>query len=109
MGRKLISGLTSPITKKNWIADFEKLIDIWGADHHGEVARTKGALKALGYENKLEVILTQFVRVLKDGKEMKMSKRAGTYVSVDDLIDEVGMRRDEVFLSHAQRGHAYEF
>ncbi len=69
---------------------FDKLIDIWGADHHGEVKRTKGALEALGHKDKLDIILTQFVRVLKDGKEMKMSKRAGTYVSVDDLIDEAG-------------------
>lgn len=68
----------------------DKLIDIWGADHHGDVKRIKGALAALGYENRLEIILTQFVRVIKDGQEMKMSKRAGTYVSIDDLIDEAG-------------------
>jgi arginyl-tRNA synthetase len=68
----------------------DKLIDIWGADHHGAVRRIKGALTALGYENKLEIILTQFVRVMKNGEEMKMSKRAGTYISIDDLIDEVG-------------------
>ncbi len=68
----------------------DKLIDIWGADHHGDVKRMTGALAALGYENRLEIILTQFVRVIKDGQEMKMSKRAGTYVSIDDLIDEAG-------------------
>jgi arginyl-tRNA synthetase len=85
---------------------FEKLIDIWGADHHGEVTRTQGALKALEYENKLEVILTQFVRVLKNGKEMKMSKRAGTYVSVDDLIDEVGKDATRFFfLLHSADTH----
>lgn len=69
---------------------FDKLIDIWGADHYGEIKRTKGALEALGYKDKLDIILTQFVRVLKGGKEVKMSKRAGTYISVDDLIEEVG-------------------
>ena len=85
---------------------FDKLIDIWGADHHGEVARTKGALKALGYENKLDVILTQFVRILKDGQEMKMSKRAGTYVSIDDLIDEVGKDATRFFfLMHSADTH----
>jgi arginyl-tRNA synthetase len=85
---------------------FDKLIDIWGADHHGEVMRTKGALEALGYENKLDVILTQFVRVLKDGQEMKMSKRAGTYVSVDDLIDEVGKDATRFFfLMHSADTH----
>jgi arginyl-tRNA synthetase len=85
---------------------FDKLIDIWGADHHGEVKRTKGALTALGYENKLDVILTQFVRVLKDGEEMKMSKRAGTYVSLDDLIDEVGKDATRFFfLMHSADTH----
>jgi arginyl-tRNA synthetase len=85
---------------------FDKLIDVWGADHHGEVKRTKGALKALGYEDRLDVILTQFVRVLKDGQEMKMSKRAGTYVSVDDLIDEVGKDATRFFfLMHSTDTH----
>ena len=85
---------------------FEKMIDIWGADHHGEVKRTKGVLKALGYEDRLDVILTQFVRVLKDGQEMKMSKRAGTYVSVDDLIDEVGKDATRFFfLMHSADTH----
>jgi len=67
-----------------------KLIDVWGADHHGDVARVKGALEALGYKDKLDVILTQLVKVIKDGKEIKMSKRVGTYISIDDLISEVG-------------------
>jgi arginyl-tRNA synthetase len=85
---------------------FDKLIDIWGADHHGEVARTKGALESLGYKDKLDIILTQFVRVLKDGQEMKMSKRAGTYVSVDDLIDEVGCDATRFFfLMHSADTH----
>ncbi|MFA5871710.1 MAG: arginine--tRNA ligase [Parcubacteria group bacterium] len=85
---------------------FDKLLDIWGADHHGEVARTKGALEALGHKDKLEIILTQFVRVLKDGKEMKMSKRAGNYVSVDDLIDEVGKDATRFFfLMHSADTH----
>jgi arginyl-tRNA synthetase len=85
---------------------FDKLIDIWGADHHGEVPRTKGALEALGYKDKLDVILTQFVRVLRDDQEMKMSKRAGTYVSVDDLIDEVGCDATRFFfLMHSADTH----
>ncbi|MDD5489991.1 MAG: arginine--tRNA ligase [Candidatus Moranbacteria bacterium] len=85
---------------------FEKLVDIWGADHHGEVRRTEGALKALGHGNKLDVILTQFVRILKNGEEMKMSKRAGTYVSVDDLIDEVGCDATRFFfLMHSADTH----
>jgi arginyl-tRNA synthetase len=105
-GQKTYFGTDIAYHKEKLDRGFDKLIDIWGADHHGEVARTKGALKALGFENKLNVILTQFVRVLKDGKEMKMSKRAGTYVSVDDLIDEVG--RDATrffFLMHSADTH----
>lgn len=85
---------------------FDRAIDIWGADHHGDVKRVMGAMKALGYEGRLEIILTQFVRVLKDGKEYKMSKRAGTYITVDDLLDEVG--KDAVrffFLMHSHNTH----
>jgi arginyl-tRNA synthetase len=81
-------------------------IDIWGADHHGDVARVMGAVKAMGYNKRLKIILTQFVRVLKDGKEYKMSKRAGTYVTIDDLLDEVG--KDAVrffFLMHSYNTH----
>ncbi len=85
---------------------FDRVIDIWGADHHGDVARVMGAMKALGYEGKLEIILTQFVRVIKDGQEFKMSKRAGTYVTIDDLLNEVG--KDAVrffFLMHSHNTH----
>jgi len=89
-GEKTYFGSDIAYHKKKIDRGFDKLIDIWGADHHGEVARTKGALKALGYKDKLDIILTQFVRVLKDGEEMKMSKRAGTYVSIEDLLEKVG-------------------
>jgi arginyl-tRNA synthetase len=89
-GEKTYFGSDIAYHKEKLDRGFDKLIDIWGADHHGEVKRIKGALEALGYKDKLDVILTQFVRVLKGGKEVKMSKRAGTYVSIDDLIDEAG-------------------
>jgi len=105
-GQKTYFGSDIAYHKEKLDRGFDKLIDIWGADHHGEVARTKGALDALGYEKKLDIILTQFVRVLKDGKEMKMSKRAGTYVSVDDLIDEVGCDATRFFfLMHSADTH----
>ena len=68
----------------------DRLINIWGADHHGDIKRLIGAMEALGYKDKLEILLTQFVQVVKDGKEFQMSKRKGTYVTVDDLIKEVG-------------------
>lgn len=70
----------------------DKLVDIWGADHHGYIARVKAAMQALGYEaNKLEVDIIQMVRLIKDGEEFKMSKRTGKAVTIRDLVDEVGV------------------
>ncbi|MEA2006986.1 MAG: arginine--tRNA ligase [Patescibacteria group bacterium] len=85
---------------------YEKIINIWGADHHGDVSRVMGAVDALGHKGKLQIILSQFVRVIKDGKEYKMSKRKGTYVSLDDLLEEAG--KDAVrffFLMHSPDTH----
>ena len=70
----------------------DKLVDIWGADHHGYIARVKAAMQALGYEaDKLEVDIIQMVRLIKDGEEFKMSKRTGKAVTIRDLFDEVGV------------------
>ena len=70
---------------------FLNLINIWGADHAGDVTRVKAALKALtNGEGHLDIMLCQMVRVLKNGEPVKMSKRAGTFVTMRDLIDEVG-------------------
>ena len=69
---------------------FDKVINIWGADHHGDVARLKAVVEVLGYKGKLDIILTQFVRLIENGKEVKMSKRAGNYIALSELVDEVG-------------------
>ena len=70
---------------------FDTVIDIWGADHHGHVARMKGAMEALGYSrDQLEVILMQFVRLYEGGELLRMSKRTGTYVTLEELVEEVG-------------------
>jgi arginyl-tRNA synthetase len=70
---------------------FNRVINIWGADHHGHVARLKGAVKAVGYDpESLDVILMQLVRLFKGGEIVRMSKRSGEFVTLDDLIDEVG-------------------
>lgn len=69
---------------------FDRVIDIWGADHHGDVARIKGFAEALGCVDKFEIIMHQFVRIVAGGKEVRMSKRAGNYITVDDLLAEVG-------------------
>ena len=70
---------------------FATVIDVWGADHHGHVARMRGAMEALGYRREqLEVILMQFVRLIQGGDVIKMSKRTGTYVTLNELVEEVG-------------------
>jgi arginyl-tRNA synthetase len=70
---------------------FDKVIDIWGADHHGYIKRMKAAVQALGYpEGFLDVLIVQFVTLIKDGKEVGMSTRGGEFVTLRDLIREVG-------------------
>lgn len=70
---------------------FDRVINIWGADHHGHVARMKGAMQALGYDpNALEILLMQLVRLYRGGNLVRMSKRTGTTISLDELIEEVG-------------------
>lgn len=77
--------------KNKFDRGFTHLIDIWGADHHGHVARMKGALDALGYPgDKLTVILIQLVHLFRDGEKVRMSKRKGNIVTLDELMDEVG-------------------
>lgn len=75
------------------------LITIWGADHHGQEVSLKGGLKALGYDDKkLEIIFVQLVSLKKDGQEYKMSKRAGTFVTIKELLDEVGVDAFRYFM-----------
>lgn len=70
---------------------YNKLIDIWGADHHGYIIRLKTAMKFLGYNpDDFEIMLLQMVTLLRDGKPVKMSKRTGEAVTLRELMDEVG-------------------
>jgi len=70
---------------------FDRVINVWGADHHGHVGRMKGAIQALGYDaNRLDIILMQLVRLYRGGNIVRMSKRTGTTVSLDELVEEVG-------------------
>ena len=76
--------------KNKFDRGFERCIDIWGADHHGHVARMKGAMDAIGLDGeKLDVILMQLVRLMKDGQPVRMSKRTGKAIQLGDLLDEV--------------------
>ncbi|MDN4492072.1 arginine--tRNA ligase [Ureibacillus aquaedulcis] len=71
---------------------FEKLINIWGADHHGYIPRMKAAIQALGYDReKLEVEVIQMVQLYKNGEKYKMSKRTGNAVTMRELVEEVGL------------------
>jgi arginyl-tRNA synthetase len=70
---------------------FDWVIDVWGADHHGHVPRMKAAVKAMGYDPAaLEVVIMQLVRLYKGGEIVRMSKRSGQFVTLEDLIEEVG-------------------
>ncbi len=69
---------------------FDHLIDIWGADHHGYIARCEAMLAAGGHEGALEVVLGQLVNLLRDGEPVRMSKRTGEMITFAELIDEVG-------------------
>jgi len=71
---------------------FDQLVNLWGADHHGYIARMKAALQALGHHaNLLEVDIIQMVRLIKDGAEFKMSKRTGKAVTMRELVEDVGL------------------
>ena len=75
------------------VRGFDKVINIWGADHHGHVARLKGALDALGLNGteRLDIVLMQLVKLLRDGEVVRMSKRTGKAISLSDLLDEVSV------------------
>ena len=73
------------------VRGFDKVINIWGADHHGHVARLKGAMDALGLdgEHRLDIVLMQLVKLVRDGEVVRMSKRTGKAISLTDLLDEI--------------------
>ncbi|MGI5825369.1 MAG: arginine--tRNA ligase [Bacillota bacterium] len=84
--------------KNKFDRGFEKVINIWGADHHGHVARLKGAVEAIGYDpDKLDVILMQLVRLFQGGEIVRMSKRSGKYVTLQELMDDVGVDASRFF------------
>jgi arginyl-tRNA synthetase len=77
--------------KNKYDRGYGNLIDIWGADHHGYVPRMKAGIKALGEdESSFTVIIHQLVHLIENGEKVKMSKRAGTFITLKDLIDDVG-------------------
>ena len=70
---------------------YDKIINIWGADHHGYIARVKASIQALGYNpDKLEILLVQFVNLIRKGEKVSMSTRSGSFITLEELRDEVG-------------------
>ncbi len=78
--------------KEKFDRGFDRVVDVWGADHHGYVPRMKAAIKALGYDtDKFTILLIQFVNLLRGGEQVKMSTRSGRFVELQEVVDEVGV------------------
>ncbi len=89
---------------------FKKAIDVWGADHHGHVARMKGALDAIGLDgDRLDIVLMQLVNLMQDGKPVKVSKRTGNAVTLVDLLDEVPIDSARFFFNVREPGSTIDF
>jgi arginyl-tRNA synthetase len=76
---------------------YDHAIDIWGPDHHGAIERLQRALGVLGHDGFLEVLIVQQVNLLRDGKPVKISKRGGEFITLDELLDEVGVDAAKFF------------
>lgn len=86
--------------KNKYDRGFDKIIYVWGADHHGYVPRLKSVNKAFGYpDDGIEILLIQMVNLLRDGKPVQMSKRAGTIILLSEIIDEIGKDATRFFFA----------
>ncbi|MCD6498825.1 MAG: arginine--tRNA ligase [Deltaproteobacteria bacterium] len=89
---------------------FDQLIDVWGADHHGYVPRVKAVVEALGHSpDSFEPLLVQFVALKRGGEKVAMGKRSGNFVTVDDLMDEVGMAAMRYFFLERRHDSHIDF
>ena len=92
------------------VRGFDKAIDIWGADHHGHVARMKGAMDAIGlHGEQLDVVLMQMVNLMRDGKPVRMSKRTGKAITLTDLLDEVPIDSARFFFNQRESSSTLDF
>lgn len=90
--------------------NFDKAIDIWGADHHGHVARMKGALEALGVGgDRLDVVLMQLVRMTRNGEVVRMSKRTGKAITLVDLLEEIPIDATRFLFNMREAGSQMDF
>ncbi len=89
---------------------FDMAVDVWGADHHGHVARMKGAMKALGIDpERLSILLCQFVRLVRDGEVVRMSKRTGKAITLVDLLNEVPIDAVRFLFNMREPGSLMDF
>ncbi len=89
---------------------FDQLVTIWGADHHGQVPGLKASVKALDLDaDKLEIILTQIVNLNREGQMVRMSKRAGTVVTLEEVMDEVGVDATRYYLAESNPQNPINF
>ncbi len=96
--------------RNKFLRGFDTCIDVWGADHHGHVARMKGAMDALGLSgDKLEVVLMQLVRLMKNGEMVRMSKRTGKAIQLADLLDEVPVDAARFFFNLREANTQMDF
>ena len=96
--------------RNKFLRGYETLIDVWGADHHGHVARMKGAMDAVGMDgNNLSVVLMQLVRLVRDGEIVRMSKRSGKAIQLSDLLDEVPVDAARFFFNQREANTQMEF
>ena len=93
------------------VRGFDRVINIWGADHHGHVARLKCALDALGLDgsHRLEIVLMQLVQLVRDGQPVRMSKRTGNAIALHDLLDEVSVDAARFFFNSRSAASPIEF
>ncbi len=96
--------------RNKFLRGYDTLIDVWGADHHGHVARMKGAMDAVGMDgNNLNVVLMQLVRLVRDGEIVRMSKRSGKAIQLSDLLDEVPVDAARFFFNQREANTQMEF
>ena len=89
---------------------FSKVINVWGADHHGHIARMKSAMQALGINpDALTVIVIQLVRLMEDGKVIRMSKRTGELVTLGELLEDIGKDAARFFFNLRQADSHFDF
>ncbi len=92
------------------VRGFERVINVWGADHHGHVARLKGAMDAVGLDgSRLDIVLMQLVRLVRDGEPVRMSKRTGKAITLTDLLEEIPIDAARFFFNLREPRSHFDF